>query len=279
MVCRSTAQGEGVEGGGYSGDEPMIHSSERALPPDTCCPCVHRPSIPSKWHGCDAQGIAPAVAAATPILRYRDNFLVLCRQPPKPGALPTDLMAVQGLLQKEKTASLCCPFLSVNSGWTLLHVSQVAFEYPSKQACVGQGALCCRPGGAPHNLLVEHAMLWRTANTCLCRKVPLCFSSFVLHHCSPCTATTTETSTRRSTDREGKNTSLILITLPRPTQGTHSDSWEPRCQKKGLVLTPKQSTFANATFWGWVKSRSVTVRHGSDRRRTIWQKPPFGGSM
>ena len=32
-----------------------------------------------------------------PILRYRDNFLVLCSQPPEPGVLLVDLLEVQGL--------------------------------------------------------------------------------------------------------------------------------------------------------------------------------------
>ena len=41
--------------------------------------------------------------------------------------------------------------------------------------------------------------------------------------------------------------------------------------------TPKIA--CQSPFGGWVKSRSITVRHGSDRRRAIWQKPPFGGSM
>ena len=63
--------------------------------------------------------------------------------------------------------------------------------------------------------------------------------------------------------------------------------WEPRpsvfvtlaqCHADVPELKPKatQSSFMHR---GWVKSRFVTVRHGSDRRRTIWQNPPFGGSM
>ena len=72
-----------------------------------------------------------------PILRYRDNFVVLCWQAPKPGELPANLVEVEGFLRdrlkmgfKVENCQPILPLLGCEPGLDATGVSKVGLKLP-----------------------------------------------------------------------------------------------------------------------------------------------------